>query len=501
MRPALRARIGSNVAVGTLLGVLTALLFAPAFAGAGSEFDEGILVAFPTRVLQGDLPYRDFETFYGPAEPFVAAAVFRVFGSTLGAERAIGFAFRLLAVLAAFALLLPWGRTASFAGGIVAACVAAAGGVTFGSDIAAQALAIAAVALAWRAGRGSPWLLAAAGFVAGLAGLFRAELAVVTVLALVPILLARRRRSLVLGAVGFVVVLSPYVPLALAAGTSRLERNFHDLVATGSARRLPITAHGDPGHLLAGFAVALVVLALAAAASLRHGEPRAPLFCSITLFAGLQLPYALWRADAPHVATAGLLAFAALPAAASELVPRRAVAGAWLAGAAALALFAGVHYVRGGISRNAKLALGRTHASVVSYDGRDFRLDDAAAARSLQRAIDATARLAPRGGSLFVGPTDLRRTDGNDVFVYYLFPHLRPASFFVELDPPASKRSSGLARDLGRADVLLLGRRWNRETEPNGSRRFGSNAPNLVVRRLFCRRAGFGGYEVLTRCR
>jgi len=37
--------------------------------------------------------------------------------------------------------------------------------------------------------------------------------------------------------------------------------------------------------------------------------------------------------------------------------------------------------------------------------------------------------------------------------------------------------------------------------EPNGSRRFGSSAPNLVVRRRFCRSAAFGGYEVLTRCR
>jgi hypothetical protein len=100
----------------------------------------------------------------------------------------------------------------------------------------------------------------------------------------------------------------------------------------------------------------------------------------------------------------------------------------------------------------------------------------------VQRAVDATAPVAR--GSLFVGPTDLRRTDGNDVFVYYLVPHQRPASFYVELDPPASKRGSGLARDVARASVLLLGRRWNRETPPDGSRRFGSNAPNRVVRRL-----------------
>ena len=34
---------------------------------------------------------------------------------------------------------------------------------------------------------------------------------------------------------------------------------------------------------------------------------------------------------------------------------------------------------------------------------------------------------------------DLRRTNQNDVFVYYLFPRLKPASFYVELDPPVSR--------------------------------------------------------------
>src|SRR5438477_1062058 len=150
MRALRRPRTGADLAVGALLALLTALLFAPAFLAAGSEFDEGILVAFPTRILQGDLPYRDFETFYGPAQPFVTAAAFRVFGSTLGAERAVGFCFRLVLVVALYCLLLPWGRIAAFAGGILGACVVAAGGVTFDSDLAAQALGLVALALAWR---------------------------------------------------------------------------------------------------------------------------------------------------------------------------------------------------------------------------------------------------------------------------------------------------------------------------------------------------------------
>jgi hypothetical protein len=154
-----------NAFVASVLVLLSAVLFAPAFVAAGSEFDEGILVTFPVRVLHGDLPYRDFETFYGPAQPFLTAGVFDVFGSTLGTERAISFCFRLLLVIGAYVVLLPFGRAAAFAGGFLAAIVLAAGGVTFDSEVAAQALGSVALTFAWQSlTSGSEKLLAGAGF-------------------------------------------------------------------------------------------------------------------------------------------------------------------------------------------------------------------------------------------------------------------------------------------------------------------------------------------------
>jgi hypothetical protein len=91
--------------------------------------------------------------------------------------------------------------------------------------------------------------------------------------------------------------------------------------------------------------------------------------------------------------------------------------------------------------------------------------------------------------------------NGNDVFVYFMLPSLRPASFYVEADPPASRPGSGLARELAHADVLILGRRWNADREANGTELYGSAAPNRVVRQRFCQRGAFDGYQVLTRCR
>jgi hypothetical protein len=49
----------------------------------------------PEQVLKGKLPYRDFETFYGPPNPFLLAVVYCIGGIGLTPERATGFACRL----------------------------------------------------------------------------------------------------------------------------------------------------------------------------------------------------------------------------------------------------------------------------------------------------------------------------------------------------------------------------------------------------------------------
>jgi hypothetical protein len=133
-------------------------------------------------------------------------------------------------------------------------------------------------------------------------------------------------------------------------------------------------------------------------------------------------------------------------------------------------------------------------ACLVAADG--VNADNRVTARALvRRAIAAEARLARPGGRLFVGPRALRRTAGN-----YLLPQQRPASFYVELDPVASRAGSGLADDLRQADVLLLGGPWEALHEPNASSHDGSRAANEVVARLFCRGRRFGTYELFARC-
>jgi hypothetical protein len=52
-----------------------------------NPYDEGLILVGSTRVLSGDMPYRDFYATYGPAQFYVLAALFKVFGPSVLVER------------------------------------------------------------------------------------------------------------------------------------------------------------------------------------------------------------------------------------------------------------------------------------------------------------------------------------------------------------------------------------------------------------------------------
>ena len=157
----------------------------------------------------------------------------------------------------------------------------------------------------------------------------------------------------------------------------------------------------------------------------------------------------------------------------------------------------------GGSSTLTQLQDPRTsQAFAVEVGGRSFPVADPAEAADAGTVARALARLARPGDSLFVGPEDLRYTNYADTYLYYLLPELRPASFYMELNPQTANRSgSGLADSLAHATWLILTSRYGRGSEPNSSQRAGSSLPNDVVRREFCRRVSRGEYVLLQRCR
>lgn len=108
--------------------------------------------------------------------------------------------------------------------------------------------------------------------------------------------------------------------------------------------------------------------------------------------------------------------------------------------------------------------------------------------------------LSQPGERLFVGPADLRRTPYGDTFIYHLMPKLRPASYFLEMNPfSANAPGSRLASDLRGADWLVLNRAWDNWPEQNRSRENGPEEPLQVVRQDFALVEEFGSFQLLHR--
>lgn len=96
-----------------LWSLLTALFFGAILTQPPVIYDEGLIVSGAEQILHGQLPYRDFNTGYPPAEFYTIAGVFSIFGTTLLAERVWDLAWRLAIV--GFAVVLakaatPWQR-------------------------------------------------------------------------------------------------------------------------------------------------------------------------------------------------------------------------------------------------------------------------------------------------------------------------------------------------------------------------------------------------------
>jgi hypothetical protein len=76
-----------------------------------NPYDEALILVGSTRVLAGDIPYRDFYANYGPAQFYVVAALFKVFGPSILVERLWDLLVRSCVVLVVYLIVdRTWGR-------------------------------------------------------------------------------------------------------------------------------------------------------------------------------------------------------------------------------------------------------------------------------------------------------------------------------------------------------------------------------------------------------
>ena len=501
-----------SLLVAGLCLVILLLAFSSSYNAPGDPMDEGMVLVYPELVQHGAVPYRDFETVYGPANWWFLSGVYAVFGTNIHVERTVGLLYRVVCLIAIFALTRRWGLTVAAASMLLAGSLLINTGPVALSWWGAMACALSSLGLL--AAGTTPWRCVGAGVVAGLAILFRVDVAPALCLAALPILwkLNWSRRFLLAGAAG-VTAITPLLAVAYVAGVEPVLNDLFLLPVLHSspARNLPFS--GVDFRLLLFFAVNLVAVVLNLAAGIiamrRFDDSRRiPVLLAVALFAAGITHQPYHRLDFIHLLFAAFLTISFLPL--SFLVLASAIRG-WLVrppfaaafcAASAALLFLCMPSIRNGTIIAFSHPVGTTSRSsfFIKRNDRAFFVSSQNSATMIGQMLEKLDLVSKPGERLFVGPADLRRTNYCDTFIYHLMPELRPASRFLEMNPfSANAPGSRLSSDLHQADWLVLNRAWDAWPEQNRSRENGSDEPLQVVRHDFALVEEFGSFQLFRR--
>jgi hypothetical protein len=526
------------------------------FRAPGPPMEEGFMLVFPERLLEGDIPNKDFLHLYGPGSIWVIAALFKVFGISIWTARVFGFAQLVGLVAGTTYVGYRWGRWPAAVSGVVTAIIIIPPiGVTALAWVGGVALALWAVILAVRAvdvgtGTGADAAAVArrpllwAGVVAGAALLFRPDLIIALGLALGALFLwaldGARRRQLLLG---LVAGLSPYLVHLVLAGpgnaiTGMVTEPVFDL---RPGRRLPFPPPTDhftsflnrayslrefPWPLptasqpmqiavwfwiLVAVCISLVVMGVLAK---RAGSPHGWRLVALSLLAFGLLPQAVQRSDTAHLSWVSCVPFGLLPAFVAETVRRRGdairpVVGrlAVLSPLALMLIFP--HFTYRWYADYVVQSTGRDRPVWgIEHRGRFFYYGRHDVAEAAEEMLDDVETVSEPGDRLIVGTGDLRKTPYSEAYLYFLLPQLDPGTHYIELDPGvANAADSGLADEMRQSDVVILSTVYDDWDEPNTSRDFGSDEPNRVLDEDYCLHGSYGTngddrpiYELYVRC-
>jgi len=299
----IRAALWAALAVGYFAALLTQ---------PPDIYDEGLIVSGAVRILHGQLPYRDFDTGYPPAQFYTIAGVFSAFGTTLLAERIWDAVWRLAIV----GLVIVVARAAAPRQRvhplplICGALVTGAYGFHLYPMISGMLPCLAAVwcAVLYLNQHGVRWLFFS-GIAAGTAVLYRHDLAAcvcgaVMVASCYQAIAERKRRWLQFPALFcagvLLVVATPVLYFWLSVPHHALVQSFVDFPRLNfAARRLPLPG---PGAILAwcDFYLPLAVI-VAAAVALRHATAaHRPTLVLLLTASAATLALTTQRLDAAH---------------------------------------------------------------------------------------------------------------------------------------------------------------------------------------------------------
>ena len=516
------------------IGILLAFIALPVrglYRATGSSMEEGFMLVFPRLVQQGRIPNVDFLHLYGPGSLDALSLWYRLFGYTLESQRTFGLLQHLGIIFAMYVLTRVWGRLLALGtGAITALMIMTPIGLSALAWHGGVALALWAIVFAIRArhtSATSDWALA--GVLAGVALTFRPDIVIAVSLALGVVAWTAWRRALRPLLIGAAVGLLPmWVHLVVAGPGPAIDGIVLDPVfRLRAGRELPrppswgivdgalqAVAEGAPPWwglpapaasqqlFLWFFAVVITAIAVPAMAwrRRRHGDHSDQSL--VLLVAGIFglgiLPQALQRPDSTHLAWVAVVSWPLLAATIADWVrirrnrrqlgpsPLPAIIGVGVV--AALMFVVAPFYTYRHYLLHTRVSAGELPLPfLVERDDRRFWFGDPNVASALNQLIPDLEELTEPGDRLIVGPADLSRTIYSDVAVYFLFPELEPATYYVEMDPGlADTEGSGLAEDIATADYLVLTNIWTGWNEPNDSSLHLSQEHNQAVADNFC---------------
>ena len=490
-------------------------------------FDEGLLLQAATRMSDGQWPYADFGWAYGPGQPLVIVAAFKVFGPSV-------IAWRVLRVIAdATIALLVWTLVRRDAGprwalaGWLAAAVTIAQPTTANPVPIALALALGAITVA-ATGEPSPRRAATAGLLAALAGFWRPDFGVVTVLAVAaavlkggqtPLADSRKLRAntgrattkggqtplgLVVWAIGAAVVAGAvlYAPFAVAAGVPGLWDSLVSAgVRDGAAWRLPFPleyggslrgwppgALAEDGKDVLGYYLPLIGVVSLAVVVIALRRRVTPVVAGLGVLALGMLIYFVSRADELHAQPLLVVLCALIPIAAAS------VDRGWLVAIPlALILLAG--------SANRLSALLRPPdlepVHVAGVPGIRVPPEEA---RALPPLVDAVQRAVPEGEPVYVAPRRSDLVTLTDPLLHFLVdrPNVLRRDALLQARPEEQTRIvAALERERPRAVIRWLDPISSRPEPNERGRPSGSTALDDYLARAYEPQARYGAYELL----
>lgn len=496
-----------TVATLVLLGFATALALGPRISSDPvAPQDEGLLLTFPDLVLRGFVPYEDFSSVYGPAGIYIIAAVFSVFGKTVLVERLVGLVYQYVIVAICYAL----GKEVSWLTGFLAAITSLAMIALFPlsgaySMFGALAFTLAALYCAHRSCREreradqAHWWTVAAGALSGLTFWFRPEIGALGTVSALVALDPRAIRQLKRFIIGMLPPICAGGVFVVAIGPTQVfDSVILDPLRNGPGRTLPLQL--SPLLLVLCASIAINVVLGFVVNYRRYPTSLVWLARAIAILSVGLLPLALQRADVWHLTYTGAAVVALSLVSLGIVFAKRAASSPRAQFACVLiSLVCLVALNLTSTTRSYRALTGQfslAGRNVPAYfEGQN---DSPNLLNQLLQDIDRASRSGER---LFVGPTDLRFSNYNDTFIYFLLPKLTPASRYLEMGPgQANRQNSGLAEEIASADWLILTTRYERWNEPNASMEAGSAIPNEIVQLRFCRLADYGAWRLLRRC-